>query len=352
MKKSIISLALMAIILSCSTNDMQPLLNITTPSAYVINGESTTISVIDLATYNTNTIKLGSTASGGHSSHNSSDEIVFPHHIYLSPDGTKLSIGVPGVDLTEGHSGTHETQGKILIVDAKTGQILSKTSLEKPNHNSIFSPDGKEIWTTLMQHDGKTLVFDAQTMTLKNTISVGNDPAEVTFSANGKYAFTANGGSNSVSVIDIQTKKVIKTINVGADPVGAWTGVDGNMYVDNEVGQSVSIINVDKLEVTETIDLGFTPGYVAYNQALNEMWVSNAGQSFVYYFVKENNKWKKAGSIQTGLDAHAIAFSNDWKTGYVTNQKNLTVSIIDAANHKKIKDIQVGQKPNGIVIKN
>ncbi|MFN3487593.1 MAG: YncE family protein [Emticicia sp.] len=335
---------------ACSGDETQLLLNITSPSAFVINGESSTISVIDLASDATSTIKLNKT-SGGHSSHSTNEEIHFPHHIYLSPDGTKLSIGVPGVDLTEGHTGTHETKGRILIVDAKTGQVISNTELSKPNHNSIFSPDGKELWTTSMEHDGKTLVYDVQTMTLKNSIAVGKDPAEVTFSANEKYAFIANGGSNSVSVIDIQTKKVLKTIAVGAEPVGAWTGADGNMYADNEIGQSVSIINVDKLEVIETVNLGFTPGYVAYNQALNEMWVSNAGQSFVYYFIRENNVWKKQGSIQTGLDAHAIAFSKDWKTAYVTNQKNLTVSIIDAANHKKIKDIAVGQKPNGIVLK-
>jgi len=72
----------------------------------------------------------------------------------------------------------------------------------------------------------------------------------------------------------------------------------------------------------------------------------------VYYFVRENNKWKKAGSIQTGLDAHAIAFSKDGKLAYVTNQKNLSVSIVNTTSHTKIKDVQVGQKPNGIVIKN
>lgn len=351
MKKIAISLFLIVVAFSCSTEETQPLLNITSPFAFVINGESTTISVIDLSSDQTSTIKLNHSVSK-HATHNMADDVVFPHHIYLSPDGTKLSIGVPGVDLTEGHTETHETRGKILIVDAKTGKVLSTKELSKPNHNSIFSPNGTEIWTTSMEHDGKTLVFDAKSMVLKNSIAVGKEPAEVTFSANEKYAFAANGGSNSVSVIDIQTKKVIKTIAVGTEPVGAWTGADGNMYVDNEVGKTVSVINVDKLEVIETVDLGFTPGYVAYNQLLNEMWVSNAGQSFVYYFVRENNKWKKAGSIQTGLDAHAIAFSKDGKLAYVTNQKNLSVSIVNTTSHTKIKDVQVGQKPNGIVIKN
>lgn len=336
---------------SCLTNDANPEINITAPSAFVINGESTTISVIDLATNETkNTISLENSTIDNHNGAKNLD-IQFPHHIYLSPDGSKLSIGVPGVDLSEGHLGNHESTGHILVIDAKNGNILSKTELPKPNHNAIFSPDGKEIWTTLMEHHGKTLIYDASTMALKNTILVGEEPAEVTFSANNKYAFVANGGSNTVSVLDILEKKVIKTIAVGEEPVGAWLGVDGRMYVDNELGQSVSIIDVEKLEVIETVKLEFKPGYVAYNQLLNEMWVSNAGQSYVHYFVRENNTWKKKGSFQTGLDAHAIAFTKDWKIAYVTNQGNLSVSVIDVISHKKIKDIQVGQKPNGIVLK-
>ncbi|WP_064196967.1 MULTISPECIES: YncE family protein [Emticicia] len=352
MKKIIIAAIIFSIAISCSKHDTTPEIEVNYPAAFVINGESSTISVINLSSDETKTINLNTNnkLSALHSS--KSDDIFFPHHIYLSPDGNKLSIGVPGVDLSEGHTGEHQTQGKILIIDAKNGNIINTKILEKPNHNATFSPDGKEIWTTSMEHHGKTLVFDAQNLSLKNTIEVGEEPAEVTFSIDGKYAFTANGGSNSVSVIDPVSKKVIKTIPVGVEPVGAWPAEDGNMYVDNEVGQTISIINASKLEVTETIELGFTPGYVAYNQLQNELWISNAGKSFVYYYTKINGKWSKKGSIQTGLDAHAIAFSKDGKTAFVTNQKNLTVSIIDVLNHQKIKDIPVGQKPNGIVIKN
>lgn len=352
MEKKIILIAILIALQACSIKNTTPEINIISPAAYVINGESSTVTVIDLALNEVkNTILLDNSAINNKSGYTGTN-IQYPHHIYISPDGTKLGIGVPGVDLSGGHSGSHETKGKILIVDAKSGKILTNTELSKPNHNSIFSPDGKEVWTTSMEHDGKTLVYDLQTMTLKNTISVGEEPAEVTFSNDGKYAFTTNGESNSVSVIETNTKKVIKTIAVGAEPVGAWMGVDGNMYVDNEVSQTVSVINVTKLAVVETVNLGFMPGYVAYNQALNEIWVSNAGQSFVHYFTRENNIWKKQGSFQTGLDAHAIAFSKDWKTAYVTNQGNLNVSVIDAANHKKIRDIKVGQKPNGIVLRN
>ena len=51
----------------------------------------------------------------------------------------------------------------------------------------------------------------------------------------------------------------------------------------------------------------------------------------------------------TGAGAHAIAFSGDGKTGYISNQTANTVSVIDVATHKVVKTINIGTKPNGMV---
>ncbi|MEO5599382.1 MAG: hypothetical protein ABIR06_00510 [Cyclobacteriaceae bacterium] len=83
--------------------------------------------------------------------------------------------------------------------------------------------------------------------------------AEVTFSTDGTVAFVANGGSNNVTAINTTTKAVLATIEVGADPVGAWPGSDNKMYVDNEEGQTISVINVSTLNVEATIALGLLP---------------------------------------------------------------------------------------------
>ena len=79
---------------------------------------------------------------------------------------------------------------------------------------------------------------------MKNTIVVGKEPAEVTFSTDGTVAFVANGMSNSVTAINPTSKAILATIPVGKNPVGAWTGADDRMYVDNEDGQTVSIVDV------------------------------------------------------------------------------------------------------------
>lgn len=53
------------------------------------------------------------------------------------------------------------------------------------------------------------------------------------------------------------------------------------MYVDNEDGQSISVIDVATNAVTETIVLGFMPGIASHNGTKNELWVSDpmAGKS-------------------------------------------------------------------------
>jgi YVTN family beta-propeller protein len=350
LKSNIFLLAVTSIAInvsSCKKNDDMAMneKNIDYPAAYVINGESSTISVIKLSS-NTITDSIDLMNSAG-------SMIMWPHHIYHHESGGNhhLSIGVPGMDLSAGHTGGMPgMKGMVVVMDAVTG--LLKKSFEVPlmNHNAVFSPDGTEIWTSQMDMAGKVLVYDAATYTLKNTINVGDEPAEVTFSADGTKAYVCNGMSNTVSVINPSTKAVTATISVEANPVGAWPASVGKMFVDNEDSQSISVIDVASNANLGTIILNFKPGYAAFNAAANELWVSDATNGKVAYYVDMGgNTWMKHGEIVTGADAHAIAFNGSY--AYVTNQGANTVSVINVSTHTKVKDILVGKKPNGIVMK-
>jgi len=221
------------------------------------------------------------------------------------------------------------------------------------NHNSIYSPNGNEIWVPQMDMDGKVLVYNASTNALMNTITVGMMPAELTFSFDGTKAYVANGDDDNVTIIDTATKAVLTTISVGDNPVGAWTGSNNKMYVDNEDGQSISVIDVATNSIDETISLGFMPGIASYNGSKNELWVSDPMNGKVHYWTWDAgmNMWMHGSSFNTGAGAHAIAFTNDGNTAYVTNQTANTVSVVNTTNHTVTKTINVGRKPNGIVIK-
>ena len=319
--------------------------NIDYPAAYVVNGESSTISVIKLST-NTVTDSIDLMNSSG-------SMIMWPHHIYHHQSGGDhhLAIGVPGMDSRAGPTGGMPgMKGMVVVMDAVTGVLKKNLEVPVMNHNAVFSPDGTEIWTSQMDMAGKVLVYNASTYVLKNTITVGDEPAEVTFSADGTKAYVCNGMSNTVSVINPSTKAVIATINVESNPVGAWPASGGKMFVDNEDSRSISVIDVATNANLGTIILNFKPGYAAFNATANELWVSDATNGKVAYYVDMGgNTWMKHGEIVTGADAHAIAFNGAY--GYVTNQGANTVSVINVSTHAKVKDIPVGKKPNGIVFK-
>ncbi|WP_435355462.1 beta-propeller fold lactonase family protein [Emticicia sp. SJ17W-69] len=337
-------LCVFACIVSCKkkgTNNPEPVV-IDYPKAYVVNGGSNTISILNLQDLTEKQI-IQLTDVGR-----------FPHHLNLSPNGKKIAVAIPEFDFTLGHALLHnatDKKGGVAVIDAQTGTTLLKIALPNANFNAAFSPDGSEIWTATATHTGEMYVFDANTGIQKTKIALGADPSEVTFSKDGQYAFVALGESSFVYVLKVSTKEIIKTIKVDPYPTNVWAGNDGKIYVENKVALSINIIDTQTLTAIEYIDINFKPGQVAYNQSLNELWICQAGENKVAYFERKNNVWNLKGNIQTGDDAHAVTFSKDEKTAFVVNQVGNTVSVIEAAKHSKTKDINVGKQPNGIVLK-
>lgn len=316
-------------------------LNIDYPAAFVVNGQDNSISVIKLQENEvTETIKL--------------KDAVAPHHISLSPNKSLLAVAITATDLSGGHGGMSgsTTNFKVIVLNAVTGLTVKIIDLPKMPHNAAFNTSGSELWIGQAdEKSGTTVVYNTADWSVKSIITVGKNPSEITFSADGSRAFVANTASASVSVIDPVTKAVITELNVGADPVGAWPATNGKMYVDNETAQTVSIIDVATESVVETLILGFKPGYVAFQDRKGELWVSDATNGKVVIYQRNGSSWARKVEVSTGNDAHAIAFNTDRSLAYVTNQGAGTVTVLDATTFEKVKEFAVGQMPNGVVIK-
>jgi YVTN family beta-propeller protein len=358
MKKSIFILAILATTIlaftfsACKKDDEKEaehdndhnhtvLLNIDYHAAYVVNGASNNLSVIRLSD---NTVSETIGLNGA----------TFPHHIYINPAKTKLAVAITSTDLSGGHGGHGgATAGlKVQIIDAVTGNIDKEIALSKMPHNAIFNSNGSELW--LGQYDtiqSQVLVYNTSDWTLKNTINVGKGVSEVTFSNDGLMAFACNTKDGTVTIINATTKVVQNTLPVGSDPVGAWSASNGKMFIDNETSQTISEITVSSMSVTNTINLGFKPGYAAYHASSGELWVSDATNGRVVYYTLLSGVWTLQGGIVTGADAHAITFNSDGSKAYVTNQGAANVSVINTTSHTVLQNIPVGSKPNGIALK-
>ncbi|MBC7412480.1 MAG: YncE family protein [Bacteroidia bacterium] len=311
------------------------------PVAFVVNGEGNSLALINLQN---NMVKETYALKGG----------TFPHHIYMNTDKTMMAIAFTNMDLSGGHGASHSAMSKYMVqvFNTTTGKHITNIILKNMAHNAVFSPDGSELWVGQASSDkSQVYVYDTKKWKCQKKIDVDKDLAEITFSKNGTKAYATNTGANNVSIINVSDKNVVTTITLGTTPVGAWPASNGKMYADNEGTQTVSEIDVATNAVTATINLGFKPGYVAYNDAKKELWVSDATNGKVVYYMLVANVWTVAGSILTGADAHAIAFNNDESKAYVTNQGANSVSVIDVNTHLVTNTITVSNKPNGIAIK-
>jgi YVTN family beta-propeller protein len=327
---------------SCNHDGMHDMdKNINYPAAYVVNGASNTLSVIKL---DDNSVSETISLNGA----------TFPHHININPGKTQLAVAITSTDLSGGHAGHGgATAGlKVLIINAITGKIDKEILLPKLPHNAVFNSSGTELWIGQFDSiESQVLVFKTSDWSVQNTINVGKGVSEITFSNDGNIAFACNTVDGTVSIIDANSKMVQKTLTVGQDPVGAWTASNGNMYVDNERSQTISEISASGMNVTNTIDLGFKPAFVAFHAGVGELWVTDATNGKLVYFTQVNGIWTIKGNILTGADAHAIVFNSAGTKAYVTNQGEGNVSVIDVSTHSVSHSISVGSKPNGIVLK-
>jgi YVTN family beta-propeller protein len=213
----------------------------------------------------------------------------------------------------------------------------------------------KEI-TFYKKCHGSTLIKVFGILTLVLLVQVNSAGA-------GPFAYIANWGSNSVSVIDTATNTVSATVNVGNYPVGVAVNPDGTkVYVTNNMGsypnlQSiVSVIDTATNKVTANISLGNNPfpadvavspdGTKVY--ALNNMGNYPSLQSIVSVIDTATNT--VASTVKVGLNPLGLDINPDGTKVYVTDPEGKTVSIIDTATNTVSATVNVGGTPTGVAV--
>ena len=322
-------------------------LNINYPAAYVVNGRNNIISIIKLPNNTVSkTKKLEELSDPNHGAVNRTSGISCPHHININSFKTQVAIGVYGMDLSGDHTGgIMGMNGKIATANAVTSVVTKIIDLPVSKYNAIFSPYGSKIWTSQMQEMDEVLAYDATTNVLKNTINIKIEASEVTFYLDYSIAFIANGGSDTVTAISVSYKMVKGQINVGNDPVGAWTDIEGNMYVDDEADESIIVKKVSDMSVTTTLALGFMPEKAACDNVMSELWVTDYDNGKTHRYTKSGTTYSHSEEFITGDGAHAIPFRVHEMTDYVTNQSANSNYEADVMNHTQTKEISVGTSP-------
>jgi YVTN family beta-propeller protein len=115
--------------------------------------------------------------------------------------------------------------------DLSTGQQVGRMEQPLPppakrskfaymnTHGLELRPGDRELWVSSFIGNG-LMIYDitGQAPKYVTTVAVGDAPNWLTFSPDGKFAYSANAGSNSVSIVDCEKRAALKEIKVGATP--------------------------------------------------------------------------------------------------------------------------------------
>lgn len=115
-----------------------------------------------------------------------------------------------------------EIGNEIAIIDTKTYTISNKVVVDIPRSKPMaiqISPDDKTLYLTTGRA-AKVVIMDAQTLAIKSTADVGKRVWGAVLSRDGSMLYTANGVSNTVSMVDTAASKSIMEIEVGRGPWG------------------------------------------------------------------------------------------------------------------------------------
>lgn len=90
------------------------------------------------------------------------------------------------------------------------------------------------------------------------------------------FAYIANSGDDTVTVINTSNNNVETTVGVGDEPISAAVTPDGKfVYVTNFMSNNVSVINTFSNTVVQTVGVGQGPFGVAVSPDGKYAYVSN-----------------------------------------------------------------------------
>jgi YVTN family beta-propeller protein len=263
-------------------------------TAYVTNSNSTTVTLIDIAT---NTV---TTTIGGFDG---------PSGLVMTSDGTRAYVNNYG-----GPGGVGSGNGTtVRVVDLATNTIIgSPLTVGLAPAAMAITPDGAHVYV-VNYVDGNlgtgtmSIIKTSDNSVQLNAITGFSGPFAIAITPNGKYAYVTNFGSNNfspvgttVTVVDLSSNTITATITLGIQPAGLAITPDGSFaYVSNYS----TLYN----------GMGFT-----------DLTPSQGAVNIID--IKTNTVI--APIIGVGLSPANVAISPNGQFAYVTNYTSHTVSVI------------------------
>ena len=144
-----------------------------------------------------------------------------------------------------------------------------------------------------------------------------------------QFAYVANAGGNTVTILDLVYLRPDRTLRVGENPIAiALNPQKPEAYVLNRQSESssgsLSVIDTDKNEVATTLPLRKDPSSISLDRSGRTAYIANAGSSSVTIL---NLETRQSTALATPSDPTSALISPDSRTLVITLPESNTVAL-------------------------
>ncbi|MES2425320.1 MAG: YncE family protein [Bacteroidota bacterium] len=239
----------------------------------------------------------------------------------------------------------------VVLISTENNQVLKTIYVGRAPHEPTFTPDSKQIWTSV-RGEAYISVIDVATLREIRQVPVADGPGMVSFSPDGKLAYVCSSFTPELDIVDTKSYQVIKKIpvvspfspNIFTSPKGEWVAM-----THKDVGK-VTIIDTRTLTVAKVLNTGPITNHVTFSYPNNKlmMQVTVGGENKVRIFDVADN-FRQTDTIHIGSHPHGLWNSADGKQLYVGLEFGDQVQHIDLQTNKVVATMQIGQSPQALV---
>lgn len=329
--------------------------------AYVTNGDSDSVTVVDLRTFRTAATILVGRGPNGVAASPTKNEIYVVNSdsnnvsvIDAERNAVVSTIGVhraPSlIDVSkDGKRAYVANRGSanVSVIDLDQRKVLANIGVGGEPWQAVVSPDGKTIVVS-NSADGSVSIIDGQKLTVAATISVCKSPRDVVILPDSSKAFVACADANQVASVELPTAtrptaRLLTLLDVGKRPENLALKPDGGeLLVSNRDSNNVSIIETTTNEVGNTFQVGNGPTAVVVTSDNSTAYVASAGADSIAVYAIDSGRLvcatrtalpnsRSLCELPTGRDPEALALSPNQNFLLAVDTKDGAVAVIRTA---------------------
>ncbi|MGA7160604.1 MAG: bifunctional YncE family protein/alkaline phosphatase family protein [Bacteroidota bacterium] len=220
------------------------------------------------------------------------EQDISPTDVVMNTDDSILFV------VTKGNNSLYK-------IELSSGKILSSLAFSQPLYSCSIDEQRHLLYVSVWGAS-QIAVVDADSMTAKKFIPVGDHPSEMVRTKDGKRLFVANANLNTVSVVDLAAMKVIETISTSLSPDAlngstpnslALSPDNSTLYVANADNNFLAVINIEKFGQSRSEGFIPTGWYPTIVRAVGNLLLVTNGKGMMS---KANPHHEYIGSLLVG----------------------------------------------------